>query len=956
MHRFVFVLVVAFCAPAIFLLGGLDNGAARAEGTSSVVITEIAAAMPSDHEWIEVANRSTVSVDLTDWKFYEDTTNHSLSLVQGSAVLAPGSYAIIADNASYFLVDYPGFTGTLFDSSWGSLNNSGELIGVKDNTGVLVEQFTYLAMNDASLERVNLLVDDYTSANWCERESGDSAGKANDGCGVNLVNSTITLPDVPEVIPESSSTPDATVTTEDPVVSFETTATPFSWSSGDVVLSEIFPQPSDGQEEWIELSITYVGSYDLNGLFLSDGTGAQFALSGTGTGPGFVLVNGFSFVLNNSGDTVTLSTDGTIFDTISYGVDSLSAPSKSQSVGRTSDDSWRVFPLPTPGAENVFADTTPLPVITLQSGEWTGVDSLTLNVSGASSSDPDGDGLQFLWDFGDGVTSDSENPATHSYGVGTYTLTLTVTDPWGASAVTSQVVTVTASSTTTSSASSSNAATPSVSSGGGITVVTSLPSSQVDASSPSVNFSDTHVLITEIFPNPSGKDAGYEWIEILNDTDTAVDLSGWSFKNASAKPRAVFLSQTLLQANAYSVITLSGSFLRNTGEIISLLSPDGVVRDTISYDTALDGESYALDDTGEFSWTTLLTPGDPNLFPSHDAEIVSEDDPSVSVISVTTGSSKKSKKKSRAAVYTDGDLSSSVFLNEIFPNPKGKDGDAEWIELLNTSAETVNLGNWVLDDGDDGSKPFIIPDTVSIAPFSTLLFSRKDTGLTLDNTGDTVRLFTFEHDLQDSVTYADVQEDASYARITVSRLPSDLHQRDAAAAADGPETFWRWTTDPTPGVSNPDYIVIRATVVFWDGTTLTVRAEDGSLRSIVVTLDANATPIFDALFAQGVLLDVTFWKDTDESLHFVEASSIDNTIPSTVSNVFPFWIVKTAFFILLGLIVFVFTLLVHRRKVLQGSQVPLSLSVGSADQAECTGLLPVSENQSPVTTTLPPDQ
>ena len=62
---------------------------------------------------------------------------------------------------------------------------------------------------------------------------------------------------------------------------------------------------------------------------------------------------------------------------------------------------------------------------------------LSVQFTGSASSDSDGQTLSYLWNFGDGTTSPQANPA-HVFSPGTsaptgYTVTLTVTDPLGAS-------------------------------------------------------------------------------------------------------------------------------------------------------------------------------------------------------------------------------------------------------------------------------------------------------------------------------------------------------------------------------------------------------------------------------------------------------------------------------------------------------------------------------------------
>ena len=94
-------------------------------------------------EWVEILNSGDTVVDLSSFKFFEADTNHKLKLVQGSANLSPGSYAIIISDEAKFRNDWPNFCCTLFDSSF-SLSNSGETIALKDED-LIVDQYAYLS-------------------------------------------------------------------------------------------------------------------------------------------------------------------------------------------------------------------------------------------------------------------------------------------------------------------------------------------------------------------------------------------------------------------------------------------------------------------------------------------------------------------------------------------------------------------------------------------------------------------------------------------------------------------------------------------------------------------------------------------------------------------------------------------------------------------------------------------
>ncbi len=126
-----------------------------------------------------------------------------------------------------------------------------------------------------------------------------------------------------------------------------------------------------------------------------------------------------------------------------------------------------------------------------------------------------------------------------------------------------------------------------------------------------------------------------------------------------------------------------------------------------------------------------------------------------------------------------------ITINEFLPNPAGKDaGDEknpeEWIEIYNDSNQIINIGDWQLDDEEGGSKPFIFPENTLIAPRGFLVFSRRITGLALNNDGDEVRLLLPMGAIFQKIIYEKAPEGQSSTRTTEGFI---------------------WST-PTPGILN----------------------------------------------------------------------------------------------------------------------------------------------------------
>jgi hypothetical protein len=96
----------------------------------------------SGREWVEIYNDTPNAVILTSYKLFEGGVNHSITAYSAVTSIPSGDYGVIADNAQKFLVDYPNYTGVLYDSAF-SLINSGEQLILKDSSLSNLSEVTY---------------------------------------------------------------------------------------------------------------------------------------------------------------------------------------------------------------------------------------------------------------------------------------------------------------------------------------------------------------------------------------------------------------------------------------------------------------------------------------------------------------------------------------------------------------------------------------------------------------------------------------------------------------------------------------------------------------------------------------------------------------------------------------------------------------------------------------------
>ncbi|MCB9728131.1 MAG: lamin tail domain-containing protein [Deltaproteobacteria bacterium] len=212
------------------------------------------------------------------------------------------------------------------------------------------------------------------------------------------------------------------------------------------------------------------------------------------------------------------------------------------------------------------------------------------------------------------------------------------------------------------------------------------------------------LVITEILPNPVGKDTGAEWFEVYNSSSAPVDLRGVRIgllDGGSLKRHSIAAATAVTLAPGEYALVASGQTtpaplyeygdslgeFSNTDSTVTLTCSDGTELDRACYGGAcepsvaapLEGKSFALILAGPPSadanddprnWAAVdPTPAADN--PDQDPIVIVEPPaPCEGATAPTT---------------------SSVVITEVMANPVGSDSDREWLEIRVDGPGCVDL-------------------------------------------------------------------------------------------------------------------------------------------------------------------------------------------------------------------------------------------------------------------------
>ncbi|MBU1017775.1 lamin tail domain-containing protein [Patescibacteria group bacterium] len=233
----------------------------------------------------------------------------------------------------------------------------------------------------------------------------------------------------------------------------------------------------------------------------------------------------------------------------------------------------------------------------------------------------------------------------------------------------------------------------------------------------------SYQLISEVMVNPEGSDTAGEWIELNNSTKGPIDITGWYLDDAEGGSTPYWIrDKTVLMPDEYRLFEAPGLnlSLKNSEDDVRLLDPNGEPKEVIRYSDAKENWTYAKRLDGGFEWTKSISPGEENQFPPPPK-----------------------------AYPVD-----AIIIQNVLPNPDGKDDGDETITLKNNLNESIALEGWTLVN--QKGKPYAL-DGMVMGAYEKKTADPSDFGLTMTNTSDQISLMDPMGNLIDRINWTDAK-------------------------------------------------------------------------------------------------------------------------------------------------------------------------------------------------------
>ena len=298
------------------------------------------------------------------------------------------------------------------------------------------------------------------------------------------------------------------------------------------------------------------------------------------------------------------------------------------------------------------------------------------------------------------------------------------------------------------------------------------------------------LVINEICPDPKlgipDEDGEIvDWLEIKNNTDHSISLSGYYLSDKENKPtKWRFPDGAVIGAGGYYLVYCSGKDKMQANgiphtnfgisaerETLVLSDPHGNLVDRVSIENIPEDQSYGRSDVGDWRLYNLTTPGQPN----------------------NAAGQGRADEVYRAYNPTGVYITEVVASNSTITLGSGNI-TPDYVELYNSSSQTVDLTDYGLSDSLKRPRRWQFPQGAVIGPGEYLVIYLDGTSISTNAEYHTN--FKLKRAGGETITFCDPT-----GRV-LDRIPLDLIPTDQSYGRSLGLSGFFYYADPTPGRAN----------------------------------------------------------------------------------------------------------------------------------------------------------